>query len=102
MCATGAVSAMAFWALRGHDLRYAVYVTGSEPPYFSHGELYSTLARVAITTFYGIFCGNAVALPAVVVVFCLGRFQLGHCASCGYNLRGNVSGRCPECGTPKW
>ena len=22
----------------------------------------------------------------------------GHCTACGYNLRGNVSGRCPECG----
>jgi len=24
----------------------------------------------------------------------------GHCRTCGYNLRGNVSGVCPECGTP--
>ena len=24
----------------------------------------------------------------------------GSCGSCGYDLRGNVSGRCPECGTP--
>ncbi len=23
----------------------------------------------------------------------------GHCVECGYNLTGNVSGRCPECGT---
>lgn len=23
----------------------------------------------------------------------------GHCTRCGYNLTGNVSGRCPECGT---
>jgi hypothetical protein len=23
------------------------------------------------------------------------------CATCGYNLMGNVSGICPECGTPK-
>ncbi len=23
----------------------------------------------------------------------------GHCQHCGYNLTGNVSGRCPECGT---
>ena len=23
-----------------------------------------------------------------------------HCAQCGYNLTGNVSGVCPECGTP--
>jgi hypothetical protein len=24
----------------------------------------------------------------------------GHCQACGYDLTGNVSGRCPECGTP--
>jgi hypothetical protein len=24
----------------------------------------------------------------------------GHCTRCGYNLYGNVSGRCPECGQP--
>jgi len=23
----------------------------------------------------------------------------GHCQKCGYNLTGNESGRCPECGT---
>jgi len=26
------------------------------------------------------------------------RESLGQCASCGYDLTGNVSGRCPECG----
>ena len=24
----------------------------------------------------------------------------GHCTSCGYNLTGNTSGACPECGSP--
>ena len=28
---------------------------------------------------------------------CIGS---AHCTNCGYDLRGNVSGRCPECGTP--
>jgi hypothetical protein len=27
-------------------------------------------------------------------------FPKGHCQTCGYNLTGNVSGICPECGTP--
>ncbi|MBN1511055.1 MAG: hypothetical protein JXB13_03495 [Phycisphaerae bacterium] len=28
------------------------------------------------------------------------RWKRGHCVNCGYNLTGNVSGVCPECGTP--
>ncbi len=28
------------------------------------------------------------------------RYPHGHCQSCGYNLTGNLSGICPECGTP--
>ena len=28
------------------------------------------------------------------------RARPGHCPRCGYNLTGNVSGVCPECGTP--
>jgi hypothetical protein len=29
-----------------------------------------------------------------------GREDFSRCPSCGYNLTGNVSGVCPECGTP--
>jgi hypothetical protein len=28
------------------------------------------------------------------------RVEAGHCSCCGYNLTGNISGICPECGTP--
>jgi hypothetical protein len=28
------------------------------------------------------------------------RFRLGRCAWCGYDLTGNTSGVCPECGNP--
>ncbi len=28
------------------------------------------------------------------------RHPPGHCQKCGYNLTGNESGRCPECGQP--
>ena len=28
------------------------------------------------------------------------KLQPGKCRQCGYDLTGNVSGRCPECGTP--
>ena len=45
-------------------------------------------------------------IPAVLVLGCSGLVALhsrpsppGHCP-CGYDLTGNVSGRCPECGRP--
>ena len=28
------------------------------------------------------------------------RMLPGHCQKCGYDLTGNVSGKCPECGNP--
>src|SRR5262245_62115092 len=31
-------------------------------------------------------------------VECRHRARPGHCANCGYNLTGNVTGRCSECG----
>lgn len=38
----------------------------------------------------------------VVIVAWLRRreYPEGACQTCGYNLSGNVSGICPECGTP--
>jgi hypothetical protein len=58
----------------------------------------STLSRVTIPIWL-------VFLPAFVLTAFLWwrdrrRFPPGHCQNCGYNLTGNVSGRCPECGTP--
>jgi hypothetical protein len=43
----------------------------------------------------------AVAGPLILLAFLLRpriRRRVGHCGRCGYNLAGNVSGRCPECG----
>ena len=46
---------------------------------------------------YAVFL--AIAIPTLLV-WRFGRKppKPGHCAFCGYNLTGNVSGRCPECG----
>ena len=41
------------------------------------------------------------AVPGVAVAVLLARrrdYPSGHCRRGGYNLRGNVSGVCPECG----
>jgi hypothetical protein len=37
---------------------------------------------------------------AAGIAFLVPRRRRDGCVTCGYNLIGNVSGRCPECGTP--
>ena len=43
-----------------------------------------------------------VAAAAVTATLCWQdrRPPKGHCQTCGYDLTGNVSGPCPECGQP--
>lgn len=47
-------------------------------------------------------CGVGVSLLAysILRVTCARQLAPMHCSKCGYNLQGNESGRCPECGTP--
>jgi hypothetical protein len=65
-----------------------------------------TLAWIVIVTplhsgggFLGSFLALGTALLACRWIFPQWR-PPGHCQRCGYDLTGNVSGRCPECGTP--
>jgi len=39
-------------------------------------------------------------IRAILLTRQLRRRRQGHCGNCGYSLTGNVSGVCPECGTP--
>ena len=54
----------------------------------------------------GIPLWEAVSLSSIAPVIWLAlmtrvrHFAPGHCQQCGYDLTGNVSGVCPECGTP--
>ena len=41
-----------------------------------------------------------IAIPTGMLFWRDCRPPKGHCQNCGYNLTGNVSGRCPECGEP--
>jgi hypothetical protein len=42
-----------------------------------------------------------VAAIPTAILWCLDRRPLeGHCRKCGYDLTGNVTGVCPECGKP--
>jgi hypothetical protein len=45
---------------------------------------------------------SPLALLAAVILYSVGRakHRPGLCPSCRYNLTGNTSGACPECGTP--
>ena len=42
----------------------------------------------------------AIASPTAFLWYCARRPPPGHCQRCGYDLTGNVSGRCSECGAP--
>ena len=63
-------------------------------------------------TVVGIFgvrvCGISTAALVVAMIIPTASFWFldrrrcfppGHCRRCGYDLTGNISGRCPECGT---
>ena len=59
---------------------------------------------------YGLLIGfvNLIAAPFVACAVGIAaywcdrrhRYPPGHCRRCGYDLTGNVSGTCPECGGP--
>ncbi len=51
----------------------------------------------------GIICGGVYYFAAALIVgipfwFYRRRDRSGFCVECGYNLTGNISGVCPECG----
>jgi len=50
---------------------------------------------IAVVGYLLTLAGFSLFLPNVV------EHTTGHCRKCGYDLTGNVSGICPECGTPK-
>ncbi len=62
----------------------------------STGEIPWTVVRVPMWIFLAV-----VEIPTAIL-FRLDhrRHPPSHCQKCGYDLTGNVSGKCPECGTP--
>ncbi len=59
-------------------------------------------------TFFAMIIGIVSAFwtfgPGVAMLFLIVRIrrkmQSGHCVQCGYDLRGQIELRCPECGRP--
>ena len=54
--------------------------------------------RLGAWPFWGPFVAFAVPTAILWWIDHARRVPPGHCRQCGYNLTGNVSGRCPECG----
>jgi len=66
--------------------------------FFARGTQRSAPRKgVSLPTYLFIFAG--VAIPTILLWWRDRPFPAGHCQQCGYDLTGNVSGRCPECGT---
>lgn len=58
--------------------------------------------EVAFNMFFLLPLWPVVILCAVLILVMMtrGRSRKGRCQACGYDLRGIVTGRCPECGVP--
>jgi hypothetical protein len=61
-----------------------------------------TFAGYCLILPYWFFAVLASVIPGIWLRRRLNRRPpKGHCQACGYNLTGNTSGACPECGTPR-
>ncbi len=70
--------------------QYFFHINGYYPAYIAPLR-YSTTGAMIVAL---------IAIPASMLLYPLPRTpDSNHCARCGYNLTGNVTGVCPECGT---
>jgi len=85
------------------DYPISVLLDAAPPPGKWFGK-YSFAVELSIYFLFGTVLYTSVGgfLGWSVARICLRfrrPFNLGVCQKCGYNLRGNVTGICPECGT---
>lgn len=70
-----------------------------EPPVYKpsphFGDYIFPLSVAAILIIAGVLSGRKLGKRMAT-----GMVRHGYCEACGYNLTGNWSGVCPECGTP--
>ena len=88
-----------------------VFVTGVELPVISPGFRLSlpTVRKLGVPMAFGAHRRWVVAMPLWLILAVAAapaaylwrrhrRYPKSHCQSCGYDLTGNTSGVCPECG----
>ena len=65
----------------------------------SHTLLNGIIVGLYAAVFIAVPVGVVAVLAQRITIRRMGnRVKSGHCYGCGYDLTGNVSGRCPECG----
>jgi hypothetical protein len=89
--------------LRWHDINYKLDLMA----YWAEGDMTAVVyaRELAMPTWAVLGLAALFALPAFTVGARLTaarsrRQSPGYCPSCDYDLTGNTSGVCPECGTP--
>lgn len=68
--------------------------------FWVHGRYGSVVTVRPFAVAVNTLCGVATVVVVTLIRRRLKKVPPGHCCSCGYNLTGNVSGMCPECGSP--
>lgn len=99
---------IAFWHLRPKNVKLEDWHLYCEPPWghLSYGFtwVHRGLVKDGGTTLYLVPLWMplaALALPTALPIRSERRFPRGLCPACGYDLTGNVTGRCPECDQPR-
>ena len=81
------------------DATFSGYVHREHPLY---GRSWTAVVRRIATPYWATVVATIVMPLRWVTLDWQRRKNLEdqHCSNCGYNLTGNTSGVCPECGTP--
>jgi hypothetical protein len=77
------------------------WIPFSDPPQFQPGQTTDDWHHITIPWWLLVVLFSLAPLLGVIRRWrSIRRSPHGFCARCGYNLTANVSGTCPECGTP--
>ena len=78
------------WSLQLARERFGLVFPSARPVFGGSAEIWVMPVWIALL---------ALLVPTTIAWIKCRRYPPGRCQSCGYDLTGNVSGTCPECGT---